>query len=134
MIFVGTALGHIFCLPTDNPTTEASFELDPNAGLLNGLLSGFFNRGKPQHVEQLVELRFMDTSFLCSIHCGAILRLWDVTTRKMIHSCDLIPPEEAAAHKATLARVAGKRKNQREKDYFYKEKKNSINFAKFEVK
>jgi Nucleoporin Nup120/160 len=105
---IGTSLGYVLCLPADNPTVESSFELDANAGLLNGLLSGFFNRGKPQDVEQLVELRFMDTSFLCSLHCGGVLRLWDLKSKKMVHNCDLIPPEEAAAHKATLARVAGK--------------------------
>jgi len=106
-ICIGTSLGCILCLPADCPTLELAFELDANAGLLNNLISGFFNRGKSQDVEQLVELRFMDKSFLCSLHCGGVLRLWDLTTKKMVHSCDLIPPEEAAAHKATLARVAG---------------------------
>ncbi|KAG7671196.1 hypothetical protein KSW81_003334 [Nannochloris sp. 'desiccata'] len=105
-VCIGTSLGYILCLPSDTPTPDMSFELDANAGLLNNLLSGFFNRGKSQDVEQLVELRFMDKSFLCSLHCGGVLRLWDLMTRKMVHSCDLIPPEEAAAHKATLTRVA----------------------------
>jgi WD40 repeat protein len=110
-ICIGTSLGYILCLPADSPTPEVAFELDSNAGLLNNLISGFFNRGKSQDVEQLIEIRFMDKSFLCSLHCGGVLRLWDLTTKKLVHSCDLIPPEEAAAHKATLARVAGKNTN-----------------------
>jgi hypothetical protein len=107
-ICIGTTLGYILCLPEDNPTPAAAFELDANAGLLNNLLSGFFNRGKPQDIEQLVELRFMDKSFLCALHAGGVLKLWELSSKKMVHACDLIPPEEAAAHKATLARVAGK--------------------------
>ncbi len=105
---IGTSLGYILCLSAETPTLDTAYELDANAGILNNFLSGFFSRGKPQDVEQLVELRFMDTSFLCSLHSGGVLRLWDLASKKMVHSCDLIPPDEAAAHKATLARVAGK--------------------------
>lgn len=107
-VCIGTSQGNVLCVAATNPSVDTIFELNLNAGLL-GSLSGFFVRGVPQDVQQLVELKFMERSFLCSIHTGAVMKLWDLSTRRLVHSCDLLPPEEAAAHTATVARVAGKR-------------------------
>ena len=107
-ICIATSLGNVLCLEAMNPSTDTLFELNPNASILGSLITGFFNRGVPQDIQQLVELQFMGRSFLCTIHAGAAVKIWDLKTKRLVHSCDLLPPEEAAGHEATLARVASK--------------------------
>ena len=115
-VCIGTALGHVLCIPitTTGPLTAdalAAFDLNPASGLLAAVIpttiQNFFSRG-PQCVEELVELRFLDKPFLCSLHSGAVLKLWDLAAKKLVHSCDLLPPQEGNSHRAALARVAGK--------------------------
>lgn len=108
---IGTASGTILCLPAMDPNPATAMELTASSGLfssLTGALGGLLGKPKAQPVEQLAELHCMGRPFLCSIHAGSVVRVWDLESRRMLHSAELLPPQEGAAYKATLARSTGK--------------------------
>ena len=134
-VCIGTTQGHIVSLPlsvtpssTPTPTTplpasvDDAFELNGGAGFLGSLIGGLLSRvnasapsttatattatATPHAVEQLAEIDSLDRSLLCSIHAGAVLKLWDLQFKKLIHSCDLLPAQDSKRHTASLVRVA----------------------------
>jgi len=109
-ICIGTDQGHIFCLPADNPRQESAVELSASSGLLRGLavvLEGFFGKDAARPVEQMTELSSLTGSLLCSVHSGSTMRIWDLAAGCLVHSMELLPPQERANYQATLIRSTG---------------------------
>ncbi|EFN52609.1 hypothetical protein CHLNCDRAFT_138668 [Chlorella variabilis] len=104
VVCVGTQEGNLVCLPAGSTDAADAFVLAPTSGF-GKMLGGFFGRPTGQAVRQLLELRFMDRRLLAAIHEGGQLRLWDLPTRRLVHSADLLPASMSGEWVPTLARL-----------------------------
>ncbi|KAL4420612.1 hypothetical protein ABPG75_010268 [Micractinium tetrahymenae] len=103
---IGTEEGNIVALPAGGTDPAAAVVLAPTSGI-SKMLGGLFGRTGGQAVCQLAELRHMEHRLLCAIHEGGQLRLWDLPTRRLVHTADLLPAHLHGGWVPALARLTG---------------------------
>lgn len=105
---IGTSEGKILCLPvSEDISSESVFELNPFGGMLgsiNGVLSGILGKRSIGRVEQMLPMTFVGETYLCSIYSGSLLRIWDLSSRRVLIANELLPAGPAETTFASLLR------------------------------
>ena len=113
-VCIGTDSGMIMCVSIERGLRFGNaFELSPGGGLL-GYLGGLFGSKQQQSgVLHLVEAQSQGQTghirtALCAIHDDCTLRVWDVSSRSMVHSTLLVPQQDGGVRKPSLAYCSGR--------------------------
>lgn len=106
-VCVGTEEGNVLCLPSDSLAPAAALELWAS-GALSKVLGAVFGGRAPQGVAHLLEVEVPGSSdrLLAAVHANGGLRLWELSSRKLLHQGDLVIPAQQATHAPALARLS----------------------------